>query len=923
MREEVINTCLARILLDDHHMRAIPEQGNRRRQVPDLRIFPFEGGLRPVICEAKIGTQESKRRSAENQVRKRLQRAGPRTEALGLAVCYPLGINREGTPQDVEGRLKEAKDIHWLIVESEDDGRGYWRKTPLRDMAEALRSETGRGGSILGILEWLIDYGCTQWRDNQLNAARKGLSLALSLPANEGKDKPLRIGCLIILNACLLHARLYARTSKRGVASIDECATSESVQLSLADAWRQILELDYAPVFEPALAAVEALPSGQDCEDILHKMAWQAGSLKEKIDAVSFDHAGPLYHKLLKSARYDGSYYTTAPAAMLLARLALDRIECDWRNPDEIESLRVLDPACGTGTLLMAVLHAIRDIHIAEAGKDADWDYVHLSLVQHVLCGMDINRHGVHLTACNLTMGTPNVDYNRMPLYTMLHGVHNGKALAGSLEVLAPERNGLLAPIIQNPNSAMRARLDERVQAEDEHDFLQDDLRQPRDLVIMNPPFTRNDIRNRQLPKKNRRLVQKREVTIAQGLTMEHKAAGEAIDQSSIRTFFTPIADRVLKEQGAVLALIAPTTAMSAPSGKKERAFLAARFQIDWVITSHDPDRVFFSENTNINESLVIAKRAGDSPRPTRFLQLHRNPKTPSEALALASAVRTGEGLDRFGKRMECAYAKMMEGDWSDALFHNPKLVDARDELHALAGHTLLPLRQMARVEPDGRRTRDAFRSPKKNKRKNRDQNGRYPILWYHKTELRRTMQAMPDARMDPKPKKAEYAASNLWPKASRLLLGNKLRLPLVHTAAVWLEEPALGSAWSPITPRPCYADGTNIQKAWCAWLNSTLGALLLLEQRTKTLIYPAFPLDGLRALLCPNPNVADLAPLVEAFDATKNAVLGPWPKMHQCPVRRRLDEAAARVARINGEKLARWRSMLTSEPSVCARRPD
>ena len=174
----------------------------------------------------------------------------------------------------------------------------------------------------------------------------------------------------------------------------------------------------------------------------------------------------------------------------------------------------------------------------------------------------------------------------------------------------------------------------------------------------------------------------------------------------------------------------------------------------------------------------------------------------------------------------------------------------------------------------------------------------------------------------DAKQGRRDYAQRKLRPKASRLLVGNKIWLPLVHVSAVWLDKPALGSAWSPITPH-VDGDESDIQKAWCAWLNSSLGALLLLERRTKKLAYPAFPLQNLRTLLCPNPKATDLGPLVDAFNATKDALLEPWPNMHQCAARSALDEAAARVARIDGERLMSWRSMIAKEPSVCGRRPN
>ena len=88
------------------------------------------------------------------------------------------------------------------------------------------------------------------------------------------------------------------------------------------------------------------------------------------------------------------------------------------------------------------------------------------------------------------------------------------------------------------------------------------------DLVIMNPPFTRNDIRNRSLPKADRKKVQQHEKDLAQKVS--DKAHREAIDQSTIFSFFTPIADRLLNHSGTV-AIVQPFTACTGAGARGHR----------------------------------------------------------------------------------------------------------------------------------------------------------------------------------------------------------------------------------------------------------------------------------------------------------------------------------------------------------------
>ncbi len=121
------------------------------------------------------------------------------------------------------------------------------------------------------------------------------------------------------------------------------------------------------------------------------------------------------------------------------------------------------------------------------------------------------------------------------------------------------------------------------------------------DLVIMNPPFTRNDIRNRSLPAAARKRVQDHEIELARAaLDSLHQ---EAIDQSTIFTFFTPIADRLLNRSGTV-AIVQPFAACTGVAAKGHRRILSDpdRFQLELVVTSHDNRRIYFSENTNIHD---------------------------------------------------------------------------------------------------------------------------------------------------------------------------------------------------------------------------------------------------------------------------------------------------------------------------------
>ncbi len=444
----------------------------------------------------------------------------------------------------------------------------------------------------------------------QDEATEEPLAKALDLvPEDDGGAKGVcTVAALMLCNACLLQRRLRDEPEMKTIVRLDKVAGAKHPREVLEAAWEAILEKDYAPVFRPALAVLAALREGKAIDDAIRMLAECANRVADSLSDLGYDHAGPLYHRILGSAKSDGAFYTNNLSAVLLARLAFARDLIDWSDPQPVAKLRIIDPACGTGTLLMAALQTIK-ARVSEAGemRDEDRNALHRHLVEDVLCGLDINQHGIQLAACNLTLGAPTVDYARMNLITLPHGPQvEGPPKAGSLEILtaAEDSRASLASLIAPPRSL------EGLDAAQVNESTE--IRFPlRNLnaVIMNAPFTANENRSRKYGADGRKAMQRHELDLQTRLAQRDPMAGAAVTANSIRTFFTPLADSLLRKEEATLAMVIPTTACTGSSGAAERRFLAERFRIETVVTSHDPRRPNFSENTAIHESLLICRR--------------------------------------------------------------------------------------------------------------------------------------------------------------------------------------------------------------------------------------------------------------------------------------------------------------------------
>ena len=728
------------------------------------------------------------------------------------------------------------------------------------------------------------------------------LAEALDLvPADDGGAKGIcTVAALMLCNACLLQRRLRNEPEMRIIMPLGKVASAPDPRWALKTAWESILEKDYAPVFRPALAVIDALSETEPVNAALRTIAERANQIADRLSDLGYDHAGPLYHRILGSAKSDGAFYTNNLSAIMLARLAFTEDMIDWSDPEAVASLRIIDPACGTGTLLMAALQTVKARVAGSREMSAEErNALHKRLVEDVFCGLDINRHGIQLAACNMTLGAPTVDYERMNLVTMPHGPQSGgPPKAGSLEILGAADDARDLRALAAPARALDTLDAAQVDESEEIRFPLRDL----DAVIMNAPFTANENRSRKYGEAGRKAMQRHELGIQEHVEHRYGGAEGVVTANSISTFFTPLADMLIRGERGLLARVIPTTACTNSSGAAERRFLAERFHVETVVTSHDPRRPNFSENTAIHESLLICRRRvhRSTGRPTRFVALRRMPSTSEEAIEAVEAIQAADA-GKWTAVYEHPEPRVREGDWRPCQFLDPELVAAAMRLERERG--LAPLQDRYLLGPAGQRIRDAFRPV--------DDDKAYRVFWGRSKDLRTTMEAAPEQRVADR--KATLAA-RYRNQAGHVLLAAKFRTDSGRLLAIFSTVPAVGSMWVPVQGRTTSLDEA---KALCAWCNSTLGALGFLMRRGTMLTNPSFSQAELATLRVPDFKASSPAALAEAYERTRRMTVEPWKRAADDDMRDRLDQAAAQTTGIDLETIRDWRARISREPTV------
>ena len=835
IREEGVNVHLAQLLRN----RGISARAERRSRegIPDVRADLRSGDL--VILECKWEESVS---LLESQLDERLA-AFP--DALGVVgVLYPARLRQE---EDTQASLEAATDLRWWVHGSRGNPLPgpRVRTGSVAELADNLRTlpleleGVDRVAAAADAVGYALEQAATQVTKHA-RISRRIADIIASTDQEKDRAAALRIGCLVLFNALAFQERLAA-------ANEDVPTVSETLGQGISElrqAWRDICDnIDYVPVFELAADILGVLGDGPE-EVQGPVLGHLVKAMEDTRRLEGHDLSGRLFHTLLTDAKFTGAYYTSVPAATLLSRLVFHNWPAgvDWRDHEFPASLNVADLACGTGTLLMAVASEAERLHTEAGGQDSP--SLHKAMVEQALHGYDVQLSAVHFAATSLAMLNPDIQFDRMNLYVMPLGSEGSNVSLGSLDFLGDSEVAVQFAL-SSDDTGVATRGAARVSGRGSRGAEQGvtatlpDL----DLAIMNPPFTRSvggNLLFGSLPAAERRQLQ---AELSRRLKSRQASATAGLGAA----FVAAAAPKLRPGEGR-LALVLPATVCTGPSWGQTRSLIERDFTLNMVISSHDPLRWNFSDSTDLSEALLVATRRPEDEDPgghrTTFVNLWQNPDGVLDAHRVAQAITAatpanfeGSGTAllevdgrHVGEVLSVPESIFAGKKWPGVQFARADLIRSAFRLlddgeirvpgEGLSSKVkLCSLGQLGQVGPDRRDVWDGFERT--------DTVTAYPMVENHDTEQRRRMVAGPDTYLAPlakaRPGRNLKAVEQLWPKAGRLLVSERLWLETTRVVAMRSDARVLSNVWWPIL-----LEDEATEKAIAVWLNSTLGLLTI-----------------------------------------------------------------------------------------------
>lgn len=437
--------------------------------------------------------------------------------------------------------------------------------------------------------------------------------------------------------------------------------------------FRPVLERDYSSVFGFDVAS--RLP--QSATRTVKRVIMTIKALAP--EKIGQDVLGKVFHELIpfNIRKAVAAFYTNNEAAEILAQLAIEK-------PDA----KVIDLAVGSGTLLVAAYRRKRELLQKSKGTIELED--HKRFLEQDLTGVDIMPFAAHLAVMHLSLQAllSETEKVRIAVWDSTELKPGMNIPAISSELKAAYRRPTLDMFKEGAITPKEAHVKKGAITLEGVGGEEIPLEKA-DLVIMNPPFTRQE----RLPKEYKSALARR--------FNEYKKYTHG--QLGLYGFFVFLADRFVKEDGRI-SLVLPSSLLRIRSAKGVRELLAKNYRIEYIITTWK--KAAFSESAKFREILLVSTKRDtiNESELCSIVNLKQMPNNLKEARELSRKIESAYKKHRQvnDENMVVFFVTQkqlkenIENWFTYIAAYNPKTLEIFEEIKQRAGNKLIQLKYNA-----------------------------------------------------------------------------------------------------------------------------------------------------------------------------------------------------------------------------------
>jgi hypothetical protein len=429
-------------------------------------------------------------------------------------------------------------------------------------------------------------------KTNLVNEVVDKLKVFIGISGLEEKQQEKIKEQLVSLSTYLLFNQLLFYRIYRIKVKNNDLKPLEGIEKisQLQEYFNLIEKKGYSAIYSSKI--LDHLSENQEVIEIINDVIEALQYLRPEI--ITHDIAGIFFHKLIpfEIRKVLATFYTVPVAADLLAGLALEKFDSS-----------IIDPACGSGTLLVASYKVKEEMYHQLFGESTS-EKMHKQFLENEITGYDIMPFAGHLSAMNLAM--QNIEQktdivrigsgNSLDLATHFISKSFSEGKGFEIKKFQTHTQNPLTEYMDNiPN------LEDNIPMQEVTGALSIDGNKspfkltPQDVVIMNPPFSDIEKIAKTSPEMLVKMKKNKILTNIIG------------NRVNLWAYFLALSDLILKENGIVAAIVPISIAVGGAT-ENIRKFMLSNFTIKFIVKPSNEDRAF-SQNAFLKDILIVAKK--------------------------------------------------------------------------------------------------------------------------------------------------------------------------------------------------------------------------------------------------------------------------------------------------------------------------